>query len=526
MFYSTHILTKNGPFAKVWKAAIREKKMTKSEIQLIDLTDTVVHIMKPPVPISCRTHGELMLGCVRIYANKVSFLLRESTEALVFFRKKPARVAGGETNWEINEPSEAAKEKAVTIPIGIEELVAIPELASFDVADMLGTEDKPALGITEAFIPDDWFQPPSFDFKEMSQLQQQGEVILGDMHTPQSKTPAKSSAPGSLETGRNINMEELINIDPLGEGELAKLMGEPVGPEETVFPPAVSPNTTTVPEGSTEPAPAPQRQIRTFDSRTQFPIATIKAMQEGNPSLRDFVPVPNTDEELRIKQDQKLSAADLMLTMGSMRKRKFDFAEGLNTCDIGMDDEVADKDEPHRSIFGQVVGNALIKISKQYSSTREASSTNTGALTALLPSTPRTRDTEVPAVPDLLPPHEEVYGDLQHIDIPQPMDIGSTDVVDPIVSAKETLGDLKKVMKSTEKVTFSSLLSSKSCTRREAAAKFMDLLVLSSKGHIDLQQSSPYTEITLTKAEGFNKGLNNNSSMPLNLSPVTKRSKH
>ena len=88
MFYSTHILTKNGPFAKVWKAAIRDKKMTKSEIQLvciyvsknstikrrlsrknqekqIDLKDTVICIMQPPVPISCRTHGELMLGCVR-----------------------------------------------------------------------------------------------------------------------------------------------------------------------------------------------------------------------------------------------------------------------------------------------------------------------------------------------------------------------------------------------------------------------------------------------------------------------------
>ena len=322
----------------------------------------------------------------------MSFLLKESTE----LTKKPVHIAVVEM---VEEPSAAAKEKAVTIPIGIEELVAIPELASFDVADMLGTEDKPALGVTEAFIPDDWFQPPSFNFKETSQVQD--DIDYNSEKTP-AKTPgAKSDEPTSLEKAREgQEYNDLFNVHIPEDDFLKKYMDPETSTDGAGLPPGVSPVTVetvagTGTEKSVEPvpppsAPAPPKQLRNFDSRTQIPRSTIKGWQEGNLSLRPFIPIPHTEEELRTKQDQKLSAGDLMFMMEPMRKRKFDYAEGRSTWETGMDDKV-DKDEVlltflmfavsccgeltqsnnnqvHRSIVGQVVGNALIKIAQQHSS--------------------------------------------------------------------------------------------------------------------------------------------------------------
>ena len=72
MFYSTFILQKKGPFAKVWMASKFEKKLTKADIKLVNISETVVNIVKPSVPIALRTSGELMLGVVKIYSHKVA----------------------------------------------------------------------------------------------------------------------------------------------------------------------------------------------------------------------------------------------------------------------------------------------------------------------------------------------------------------------------------------------------------------------------------------------------------------------
>ena len=81
MFYHTYILTKRGPFAKIWLAAHWDKKLSKNDVKLIDLNSAVLNIIEPVVPISLRTSGELMLGVVRVYGHKVRILLKESQDA-------------------------------------------------------------------------------------------------------------------------------------------------------------------------------------------------------------------------------------------------------------------------------------------------------------------------------------------------------------------------------------------------------------------------------------------------------------
>lgn len=83
MFFSTYVLTKKGPLAKVWLAAHWERKLTKNEVKVVNLRETIVHIIQPVVPIAIRTSGELLIGVVRIYALKVKHLLRDATEASV-----------------------------------------------------------------------------------------------------------------------------------------------------------------------------------------------------------------------------------------------------------------------------------------------------------------------------------------------------------------------------------------------------------------------------------------------------------
>lgn len=86
MFFSTYVLTKKGPLAKVWLAAHWDKRLTRHEVKVVDLSQTILHIVRPVVPIALRTSGELLVGVVRIYALKVKHLLKEATEATLFLR--------------------------------------------------------------------------------------------------------------------------------------------------------------------------------------------------------------------------------------------------------------------------------------------------------------------------------------------------------------------------------------------------------------------------------------------------------
>lgn len=82
MFYSQIILSRKGPLGKIWLAAHFEKKLSRQQIFSTDISATVDSVVNSNVPLALRVSGQLMLGIVRIYAKKLSYLVGDATEAL------------------------------------------------------------------------------------------------------------------------------------------------------------------------------------------------------------------------------------------------------------------------------------------------------------------------------------------------------------------------------------------------------------------------------------------------------------
>jgi hypothetical protein len=82
MFYSEVILARKGPLGKIWLTAHFDKKLTRNQIFTTDISQSVESILNPTSPLALRVSGHLMLGIVRIYSRKVSYLMTECKEAM------------------------------------------------------------------------------------------------------------------------------------------------------------------------------------------------------------------------------------------------------------------------------------------------------------------------------------------------------------------------------------------------------------------------------------------------------------
>mmetsp|Transcript_12531 Transcript_12531/g.20968 ORF Transcript_12531/g.20968 Transcript_12531/m.20968 type:complete len:739 (-) Transcript_12531:1615-3831(-) len=82
MFYSEVILARKGPLGKIWLAAHFDKKLSKNQIFSTDISSSVESVLNPSTPLALRVSGHLMLGIVRIYSRKVTYLMTDCTEAM------------------------------------------------------------------------------------------------------------------------------------------------------------------------------------------------------------------------------------------------------------------------------------------------------------------------------------------------------------------------------------------------------------------------------------------------------------
>jgi len=92
MFYSQLVLAKKGPLGKIWLAAHMERKVPKLSIIETNIPESVENI--ETVPMALRVSGHLLLGVVRIFSRKVTYLLTDCSEALVKI-KDAFRAPGG-----------------------------------------------------------------------------------------------------------------------------------------------------------------------------------------------------------------------------------------------------------------------------------------------------------------------------------------------------------------------------------------------------------------------------------------------
>ncbi|KAK7197857.1 double-strand-break repair protein rad21 [Novymonas esmeraldas] len=237
MFFSTYVLTKKGPLAKVWLAAHWDKRLTRHEVKVVDLSQTILHIVRPVVPIALRTSGELLVGVVRIYALKVKHLLKEATEATLLLRVTTLAAKGGKAGQAgqhrttsidgVVVPVKGSEVEAVTFDWNAE--VAAKHGAAADVADAFGNGrfdaiadllgggrrvDGPDGGKEDALLASAWYtvQPTSQaggddpaamqqrDYDEIAKMRAD-LMAFGERASGSSASKSKSSL-SSVEKGR------------------------------------------------------------------------------------------------------------------------------------------------------------------------------------------------------------------------------------------------------------------------------------------------------------------------------------
>eukprot|EP00467_Chlorarachnion_reptans_P002022 CAMPEP_0114503138 /NCGR_PEP_ID=MMETSP0109-20121206/9483_1 /TAXON_ID=29199 /ORGANISM="Chlorarachnion reptans, Strain CCCM449" /LENGTH=518 /DNA_ID=CAMNT_0001681137 /DNA_START=16 /DNA_END=1572 /DNA_ORIENTATION=+ len=86
MFFSQYIVVKKGPLNKVWLAAHIQKKLTKNFVLEINIADHVKTLLDPTTALALRLSGQLLLGLVNIYSKKTQFLERDCNDAMASFK--------------------------------------------------------------------------------------------------------------------------------------------------------------------------------------------------------------------------------------------------------------------------------------------------------------------------------------------------------------------------------------------------------------------------------------------------------
>eukprot|EP00796_Vickermania_ingenoplastis_P008495 gene8495-5963_t len=240
MFFSTYVLTKKGPLAKVWLAAHWDRKLTKNEVKVVNLRDTVVQIIRPVVPIAIRTSGELLIGVVRIYALKVKHLLREATEATVQLLlvgmagksmvlqsdKKDGLGGKGTTKGNINAVTYEWRRNGGD---DAERLDEVHEGHFSDIADILGGLSAAQSGenIDEDFLRAAWYAVEPVANNDTSTQQDFDDIArmradlmaFGERGGSGSNSTIKSkSSLSSIEKARGSNMiDEQIPFPPVAD---------------------------------------------------------------------------------------------------------------------------------------------------------------------------------------------------------------------------------------------------------------------------------------------------------------------
>ena len=292
----------------------------------VDLNETIVVIRQPKVPISCRTQGELLLGCVRIYATKVSLLLKESSEPMSI----PEPNEPGKRRPPIEDRE--VKEKRVTMAGGLENLVAIQEIASFDINEVFATSVH-ELPIAEGFNMEEWW----------------------------GKSPEPLAMPGGMEPSKSPqsrnSVQQPVNLasedeDPfrLAGNDVMLQMSEPVSGGDVSgggIPTEQFPSPMTDPplpvEKAVVPVPPPAAKpvsVAVFDPLTTLDQATLKKWTTNTtPITQDLALLPRTEEELELMKERRLTLDDMMFRAEPpLKRRRIDITGLASAHFIGMDD--------------------------------------------------------------------------------------------------------------------------------------------------------------------------------------------
>ncbi|QDZ24116.1 Rad21/Rec8-like protein [Chloropicon primus] len=108
MFYHIQILAKKGPLGTIWIAAHHDKRLKRSQVFETQISNTIDSIITPEVPLALRLSGQLMLGIVRIYARKVSYLFQDCSQGYKGFKVQE--------NVNLSKEALQSSVQAITLP--------------------------------------------------------------------------------------------------------------------------------------------------------------------------------------------------------------------------------------------------------------------------------------------------------------------------------------------------------------------------------------------------------------------------
>lgn len=499
MFFNSFILTKRGPLARIWLAAHWDKRLTKQEIQLIDLTEVVVQVMKPDIQISCRTHGELLLGCVKVFHNKVHLLLKDAQETKLHLKPPAPAATKKDAEAEVEVKHVEAEDLA-----HLQEIEPLPldavgagELDFKGIDSILKPPSKAPAGVE---IDDDWFQA-GVSQADVGLQQAQASVHLTQEALRDIAAQPKAGEEGRLSEGQEARRQGEAGLEPepgwrpftdLEEAELARLVGAPAGSEERPSDPPLPPPEEDFPEQLEPPKKRPRKLAKTSDAVTYLNNSVLVHNQRTESDtyrspeqIPRFPILPNGPQ---LRREQVMAVSEMIKeAMTSLRTSALS-GEGLPLVLVG-EAEIGESDE-QMGLFKESV-QALLKAAAE--------------------------NEEPEAIPgagmleDEFPPQMDPQEDMFAFPPEQPLSPGGGasrrefygGSVDPVESAQRTLDELRSMMGKGKGKSVSFFTLTKGENRLAAARKLMDLLVLGSKGHVKLAQSAPYADISVTKDAAF-----------------------
>ncbi|KAL4554538.1 hypothetical protein LXL04_039369 [Taraxacum kok-saghyz] len=229
MFYSQFILAKKGPLGTIWIAAHLERKLRKNQVSDTDIGVSVDSILFPEMPIALRLSSHLLLGVVRIYSKKVSYLFDDCSEALL--KVKNAFRANA-----VDLPPEesTAPYHAITLPETFDlddfELPDNENLQGNFVDHHVGARDQITLQDTMegvVYSTSDFGRDERFGDGEASHLDLNEDLVAEKVETagntnvdPEAKTPVKEDEnEDDLSDDDGVDQDQMEDSDGYDDGD-------------------------------------------------------------------------------------------------------------------------------------------------------------------------------------------------------------------------------------------------------------------------------------------------------------------
>ncbi|KAH9386998.1 uncharacterized protein NEMAJ01_1894 [Nematocida major] len=142
MFYAVNILASKGKLSAAWVAAYFDRRLTKSDIQQVNIEETVKSIETGEIPeLALRTSSHILLGLSKILFRKTKLLYDECKELFISVKRKPS-------------PEGAVSQKVsraqITFPIDLFKHMKLP--AEQEDADLGEADIEVGRGVSEGML--------------------------------------------------------------------------------------------------------------------------------------------------------------------------------------------------------------------------------------------------------------------------------------------------------------------------------------------------------------------------------------